>query len=178
MLKIILTSLAAALIVFTIIVYKQPDEFRVTRSLQMAASADKIFPHVNNLEKWQAWSPWAKLDPNAKTTFEGPKEGTGAIMRWDGNREVGAGSMTITESRPSEAIQFKLDFLKPMESTSNAEFTFKPEGNQTTVSWTMYGKNNFIGKAIGLIFDCEKMVGEQFEKGLSNIKTVVEAEKK
>jgi len=83
--------------------------------------------------------------------------------------------MTITESRPNELIRFNLEFFKPMAGTSTAEFSFKPEGNQTTVTWSMSGKNNFIAKAMCLFMSMDKMVGGQFEKGLAQIKTIAEA---
>ena len=95
-------------------------------------------------------------------------------MRWVGNNKVGQGSMTIIESRPDEFISFKLEFLKPFAATNTAEFTFNSENNQTTVTWSMYGKSNFISKAMGLIMNCEKMVGDQFENGLTTLKSVVE----
>lgn len=175
MAKKIISIVIILLIALAGFINTRPDEFSVTRSATINAPAAKIFEQVNNLKKWENWSPWAKLDPSAKTTFEGPDAGVGAIMRWDGNMDVGAGSMTITDSKPDELIAFQLDFLKPMEGTNTAEFTFKPEGERTMVNWTMSGKNNFIAKAMGLFIDCEKMVGEQFDKGLANIKAVVEA---
>ena len=141
----------------------------------VAAPASQIFVHVNNLKNWNAWSPWAKLDPNAKNSFVGPEAGVGALMRWAGNYEVGEGSMLITESKTNELVRFRLDFLKPMESTSLAEFNFVPQGNQTAVTWTMSGTNNFMGKAFGLFFNCEKMVGGKFEEGLSSLKQISEA---
>jgi len=130
---------------------------------------------VNDFHNWEAWSPWAKLDPAAKATFEGPSTGTGAIFKWAGNKEVGEGSMTITESRPSDLIRIKLEFLRPFEATNSAEFTFKPEGNRTAVTWSMEGKNNFIAKAVCLFMNMDKMVGGQFEQGLAQMKAVVEA---
>ncbi|MEJ0062540.1 MAG: SRPBCC family protein [Alphaproteobacteria bacterium] len=168
----ILAVVAAAL---AIAIALQPNEFRVTRSASMTAPPEKIFAQVNDFYKWAAWSPWVKLDPNAKMSFDGPPAGAGAITRWDGNRQVGAGSMTILESRPAELVKLRLDFLKPMQGTSIAEFTFKPEGAETVVSWSMHGKNNFVAKAMGLIFNCDKMVGGQFDQGLANLKAVVEA---
>jgi len=174
MLDIILSLIAIAVIIFAIVAAMQPSDFRVTRTATITAPASAVFPHVNDLQKWDAWSPWAKLDPNAKNSFEGPASGVGAIMRWAGNNKVGQGSMTIMESRPDEFIQFKLEFLKPMAATNTAEFTFTSENNQTTVTWCMYGKNNFIGKAMGLFMSCDKMVGGQFEKGLATLKSVVE----
>jgi len=174
--KKILGVLILALVVFAAIVAMQPNEFRITRSATLLALPETIFAQVNTLQNWEAWSPWARLDPNAKVSYEGPSEGVGAIMRWNGNMDVGAGSMTITESTPASLVRFQLDFLKPMENTSTAEFSFTPQSDGTLVTWSMHGTNNFLGKAMGLIFDCEKMVGEQFEKGLTNLKSVVEVQ--
>lgn len=174
----ILIILIAVIIAFIVVVSVQPSEFKVMRTATVAAPAEIIFPHINNLHKWEAWSPWAKLDPSAKNTFNGPDSGTGASLSWVGNNKVGIGSMEITESRNNEYIKFRLDFLKPMKATNIAEFTFKQEGLNTIVTWGMSGRNNFIGKAVGLLLNCEKMVGGQFEKGLADIKIIAEAEAK
>lgn len=178
MLKKILIGVAVVLAVFLIIVALQPSTFRVTRSLAVAAPADAIFPHVNELKKWAAWNPWEKIDPNMKLTYEGPAAGVGASYSWVGNKDVGEGRMTITASRPNEAVRFRLEFFKPMAGVSDAEFTFKPQGNQTEVSWTMTGKNNFIAKAFCLFMNMDKMIGGQFEKGLADLKSIVETEAK
>jgi hypothetical protein len=103
--------------------------------------------------------------------------GTGAIYAWAGNKEVGEGRMTITESRPNDLIRIKLEFFKPFAGNSIAEFTFKPEANQTAVTWSMAGENNFMAKAIHLFMNMDKMIGSQFEKGLADMKAVVEGAK-
>src|SRR5262245_42694334 len=131
MLKKILITIGALLVVFLIVVAMQPSEYKVTRTATINAPPAEVFPHVNDLRKWDAWSPFAKLDLKAKYTFEGPPAGKGAAMGWVGNSDAGEGKMTITESRPNELVQFKLEFFKPMSGTSAAEFTFKPQGNQT-----------------------------------------------
>jgi len=177
MLNIILFLIPLIIIVLLVLTSRQPSDFKVTRSGIVSAPASAIFPHVNNLQKWEAWSPWAKLDPNAKNSFEGPSEGVGAKMSWAGNNKVGVGSMTIMESRPDEFVQFKLEFQKPMQASNIAEFIFKPEGDQTAVTWTMSGTNNFMGKVMNLVMNCDKMVGGQFEKGLADLRAVVEAGK-
>lgn len=173
MLKKILIGLAVVIVAFVIVVATRPSDFRVSRSTTIAAPAAAVFPFVNDLQKFQTWSPWAKLDPECKTTFAGPVAGQGAKFTWAGNNEVGEGSMTITESKPGELVRFKLVFLKPMEGECDTEFTFKPGGEGTDVTWTMTGKNNFIGKAMGLFMDCEKMCGDQFEQGFKNLKAAV-----
>jgi hypothetical protein len=130
---------------------------------------------VNEFAKWEAWSPWAKLDPACKNTFEGPSAGTGAVFAWSGNDEVGEGRMTILESKPNEHIRIKLAFIRPFENSCNVDFTFKPEGKDTVVTWTMSGQNNFMGKAVHLCMNMDRMVGGDFEKGLAQIKAITEA---
>jgi polyketide cyclase/dehydrase/lipid transport protein len=152
-----------------------PSEYRVARSATIAAPASDVFAQVNDFHKWDAWSPWAKLDPNAKTTFEGPSAGEGAVFAWAGNSQIGEGRMTLTQSRPAELIRIKLDFVQPMAGTSTAEFTFKPEGDRTAVTWAMFGQNNFVSRAICLFMNQDKMLGGYFEKGLENLKSVAEA---
>ncbi len=174
MFKKILIGVVVLIAVFVVIVAMQPDEFRVARSTVISAPPATVFAKVNDLRTWQQFSPWAKLDPNAKATFAGPETGTGSSFTWAGNSEVGEGTMTIVESRPHELIRFKLEFVKPFEGTNDAEFKFTPVGERTEVTWSMIGKNNFFFKAVGLFIDCEKMIGPQFEEGLANLKTLSE----
>jgi len=82
--------------------------------------------------------------------------------------------MTITESRPGELVRIKLEFFKPFAAVNTAEFSFKPSGDDTAVTWTMTGQNNFLARALCLFVNMDKMVGGQFEQGLAQMKTVVE----
>jgi hypothetical protein len=109
-----------------------------------------------------------------KTTFEGPQSGTGASYAWVGNSKVGEGKMSITESKANELVRLKLEFVKPFASTATSEFTFKPEGDKTSVSWSMSGEKNFISKAFCLFMNMDKMLGGEFETGLANLKSAVQ----
>lgn len=171
----ILIALAVVVIALVGVVAVQPSGFRIARTTTISAPPPAVFAHVNDFHKWEAWNPWAKLDPAMKQTYGGAAAGTGAIYTWAGNREVGEGRMTLTESRPSELIRIKLEFLKPFRATNTAEFTFKPDGDRTVVTWTMTGEKNFIAKAVGLVMNMDRMVGGQFETGLARMKSVVEA---
>ena len=152
-----------------------PNEFRIERSATIAAPPAAVFDHVNDFHKWQIWSPWAKLDPNAKNSFEGPNAGEGAIFRWDGNDDVGTGAMTITAVTPGERIAMRLDFEKPIKDTSTSEFTFAPQGDKTLVSWSMSGRHqNVIGKLICRAINMEKMIGDKFDEGLASLGRVAE----
>lgn len=170
----IFLALAFIAVFFIVVIAGQPDEFKVSRSLKISVSPETVFPHVNDLHAWKPWSPWVPMDPNAKSTFSGPDSGVGAAMRWEGNNKVGVGSMTITDSQPCSRICFRLDFEKPMAATNTAEWTFLPLGTDTQVTWSMSGKNTLVGKIFGLFINCERMVGCQFEKGLANLKSVVQ----
>ena len=110
MFKKILIGLVVLVAGFAVVVALQPSEFSVSRTATIAAPAGDVFGHVNDLRKWDAWSPWAKLDPNAKVGFEGPSAGKGAVFTWSGNDYVGEGRMTVAESRPAELVSLKVDF--------------------------------------------------------------------
>lgn len=173
MLPILLALAIIAILLLTVIV-GQPDEFVVCRTAKISAPPEKIFPHVNELRKWDEWSPWAKLDPNAKNSFEGAAAGTGASMSWDGNKKIGAGRMTIVECRPTDLVRLKLDFIRPFENTNIVEFRFLPDGSQTDVKWSMSGKTNAFFKVFGLFMNCGDMCGRDFEKGLASLKSIAE----
>jgi len=161
--------------VFASVVAMQPKDFKVTRSATMAAPPEKVFEQVNDFHKWDAWSPWIELDPNAKIAFDGPSSGKGAKFSWNGNDNMGEGSMTILESRPPELINMELAFVRPMQDTALVEFACQPAGEGTVVTWTMSGEQNFMEKAVCMFMNMDKMVGGDFEKGLAKMKKVVEA---
>lgn len=161
--------------IFCVVVAMQPAHYTVERSATINAPAPVVFAQVNDFHKWAAWNPWGKLDPTMKQTYEGAPAGVGAVYTWAGNREVGEGRMTIIESRPDELIRVRLEFVKPLPGTSIAEFTFRPQGNQTAVTWSMTGTNNFMAKAIHLVMNMDRMIGGQFDRGLADMKSVVES---
>jgi uncharacterized protein YndB with AHSA1/START domain len=121
MLKKILIALVAIIALFLIVVALPPSEFSVELTATMAAPPETVFEQVNDFHKWEAWSPWAKLDPDAKIAFEGPPSGAGTIMTWDGNNKVGQGKMTLTESQPNDLVKIKVDFVKPMEGQQRVD---------------------------------------------------------
>lgn len=154
----------------------RPNDYRVERSATMAATPEAIFEQVNNFHNWDHWSPWAKLDPNAKNSFSGPDAGEGAMFAWSGNDKVGEGSMTILASEPSRHLKIRLDFTKPMQDTATTEFHLEPAGDQTKVTWSMSGKSpNFAAKVICFFMNMEKMIGAEYEKGLANLRRRVES---
>lgn len=177
-LKGVLFGFVAVVVLFVIVVALQPSEYHVARSATISAPPAEVFAQVNDFHNWEAWSPWEKLDPACKKTFEGAPAGTGAVCKWSGNDQVGEGRMALIESRPNELIRIELDFIRPFEASCATEFHFKPEGDGTTVTWSMSGENNFVAKAFCLFMNMDKTLGGEFEKGLAQMKAVTEAARK
>lgn len=170
----VMVALVAAVLIFAA---TQPDTFRIERKIDIKAAPDKVFAVVDDFHQWTAWSPWEHLDPNMKKTFSGPASGKGASYAWDGNKAVGKGAMELTEASTSSAsskIVIKLDFLAPFEAHDSAEFTFAPSGDNTTVTWAMTGPNPYMMKVMHVFISMDSMVGGDFERGLSNLKSVAE----
>ena len=152
----------------------KPDEFRIQRAASIKAPPEKIFPLINDFHNWVSWSPWEKLDPALKRTYSGAASGRGAVYEWEGNKKVGQGRMEIMESSPSSKITIKLDFLKPFEAHNTAEFTLDRQGDSTTVTWVMNGRQPYMFKVMSLFFSMDKMIGKDFEAGLANLKSITE----
>jgi uncharacterized protein YndB with AHSA1/START domain len=173
MLKLI--ALVIVVVIAAILIYAAtlPDEFHVERSASIQAAPEKIFPLINDLHQWEAWTPYNK-DPNMKKTYSGAANGVGASYAWDGNGQVGQGSVTITESVPVNRIVITLDIVKPFPGQNKVVFTLIQNGSATRVTWAMAGKSPYFAKIFGLIFNMEKMVTGDFDIGLANLKKLAE----
>lgn len=172
MLKKILIGLSVIVLILAVVIAMQPSEFQISRSELIPASPRTVFEHVNDLHRWDAWSPWAKLDPAAEKTFSGPSAGVGSSFRWSGNKEIGEGAMTITESRSPEFIRLRLTFVRPFAATNEALFTFLPEVSGTRVTWSMSGPVNTTAKLARIFIDVDQMLAEQFARGLTDLQSV------
>ena len=155
---------------------RKPKELRVRRSTRINAPADRIFANIIDFHRWEAWSPWEKLDPAMKKTHSGPPSGKGAVYEWVGNSKVGQGRMEITDATAPSRVAIALHFIKPFEARNTTEFALVPAGsNATDVTWSMVGPSPFITKVMGVFMDMDKMICKDFEKGLSSLKDVAES---
>jgi hypothetical protein len=171
MLKTVLGGIVIVLVLIVagVLIYAatKPDEFRVQRQAAIKARPEKIFPLINDFRRWDAWSPWEKKDPGMQRTYSGATEGKGAAYAWIGNKDVGQGRMEITESTSPSKIRINLDFTHPFEAHNVVEFALAPAGDQTTVTWSMRGPTPFMAKVVHVFLDMDKMVGTDFEAGLT-----------
>lgn len=175
MLKRVLLSLAVVLAAFAIFVSTRPDTYRVVRKATIAAPPAAVFAQVADFHRWQAWSPWAHLDPAMQVTYAGAPGEVGSAYAWTGNDKVGAGRMTLVRAVPPSQLDLRLEFLRPLPSTSETSFAFAPAPSGTEATWAMVGHNNFLGKLAGVFLNLDAMIGGDFERGLSQLKAVAEA---
>lgn len=168
---IIVVVLIAAILIFAA---TRPDDFRVQRAASIKAPPEKVFALINDFNRWGAWSPWEKKDPAMKRTFGAATSGKGAKYAWEGNKDVGKGSMEIAESSPSSKVTIKLDFIEPFEGHNIVDFTLEPKGDSTNVTWSMHGPMPFISKVISVFCNMDSMIGKDFEAGLANLKAAAE----
>ena len=152
----------------------RPDTFRVERAMRITAPPEKIFPLIEDFHSWGLWSPWEKKDPAMQRTYRGPERGVGSVYAWQGNSDIGKGSMRITAVTPPSRIVFALDFSEPFEAHNIAEFTLEPVGAGSEVTWAMHGPSTLMSKVIGLFLDMDGMVGADFETGLATLKSIAE----
>ncbi|WP_296224567.1 SRPBCC family protein [Ralstonia sp. UBA689] len=175
MLKIIAIVIAVAIVAILGFAATRPGSFRVQREIDIKATPEKVFALIDDFHHWTAWSPWEKLDLAMKRTYGGPTNGKGTNYAWEGSSKVGAGRMEIVDTASPGRIQIQLDFLKPFEAHNTAEFTLKPAGDLTHVTWAMFGPSPFISKVMGLLFSMDAIVGKDFEAGLANLKSAAES---
>lgn len=154
---------------------RKPDTFQVQRVATIKAPAEKIFPYLESPKAAMSWIPFMEPDPNVKITYSGPDSGKGAAQAWAGNAQVGEGRIEVVDTKPSKEVTLKLDMLKPLEGHNTVVYALEPKGGETVMTWTMSGQQPFIGKIVSVLIDCDRMVGEQFDKGLAKLKSIVEA---
>ena len=150
-------------------------EFRYIRSGLISAPASVIFPYLSQFHLGSEWSPYERRDPNMKRVFKGAEGAVGSIMEFDGNSEVGAGSLEVTALTPDQRVELRLIMTRPVPADNKITYSLTPEGNQTRFSWEMSGDGGFFGKLMGVFIDCEKMVAGDFESGIQKLKELSEA---
>ena len=177
MLKKVLAILAVAIVGLLVVIATRPDTYHVERAITIKAPPEAVFPAIADLKTFTEWSPWDKRDPAMKKTFSATTTGVGATYEWQGNKEVGSGKMTVTESAAPAKVRHKLEFLEPFAAVADVEFDVAPGAatGESKVTWGIDGKNNFMGKAVGLVMDMDKTLGKDFDQGLGNLKQLVES---
>lgn len=172
-LKIAVITLLLLVIVAVVVGVFLPSELHVERTTTIESPPATVFALVNGFALYNRWSPWFKMDPEARYTFEGPAFGPGAKMSWTSdNPWVGAGSREITAAAPFEHVEVHTDFGE--EGSAETSFDVEKVEGGTRITWnfdTDFGWNLF-GRYQGLFFD--SWVGDKYGEGLAGLKEYAE----
>lgn len=164
------------LILLAVIGLMLPSSAQVERQIRIEAPVDAVFPHLNSMRSFHAWSPWTHADPATHYIFEGPEQGIGSRMRWySGDEGIGAGSQEIIDSVANARVETDLVFGD--KGSGAATFLLTPDGNATTLTWqfdTDFGWDLF-GRYVGLMLD--GMIGVAYDKGLRTLKQRIESDR-
>ena len=177
MLAKVLISVGVVLGGFFAYVGTRPSEMYVAREITVNATPEAVFPFINNSKKADAWMPWKDSDPGVQMTYVGPEEGVGSKSTWDSKGQMGTGEALVVASVPNQSVKTQLTYTKPFTMSQMAEISLSPETSGTKVRWSVSGQSNFFFKLMGVFKDCDSMIGPEFEKGLSRLKSQVEAQK-
>ena len=175
MLATLLSVVAVALALLLVAIATRPGSFLLRRAAVIDAPAEVIFAQVADLRRWAAWNPFQKADPHARVTYAGADGSVGSSYHFAG-KKMGEGRMTLTEIAPHERVLVEARFIKPFAATNTIEFTLTPAADGVRVTWSMYGKQTFLGKALSLFMSMDGMMGKEFEAGLAELKRVAEVE--
>lgn len=174
MLSIIGFIVVAAIAVVLIMAALRPDQFAVARSATMKAPPEKIFPYLSDLKLNKEWSPFEKTDPNMQRNYGAPSAGVGATYEFAGNSQAGSGRITVLESVPSSRVVLRLEMSKPMKADNKVTYTLASKGEGTEVTWAMEGKQPFPARVLSVFISMDKMIGNFFNIGLADLKSIVE----
>lgn len=176
--KLLLIVLALVVVVIVgvlVAASMQPKEYRLERSVVTTANPGAVYAVMCDLNRFKDWSPFVKLDPNAKVTVDGPACAPGQVYTWDGNDDAGAGKMTIVNAVPNDTIGIKLEFTRPMPDTADTSWSVETDGGQNRIVWEMHGVNGTLMQQVFSMLFMEKMMGPMFDDGLASLKKLSEA---
>ena len=172
MLKNALLAIVGLCLALCAVALLLPSSVRVERSVLIERPPAEVFAVLDDPARFNAWSPWYGIDPNAKYDFSGPSRGVGATMTWSGNNDVGAGTQRIIASIPDSRIDVALEFSG--FGTATASYLFASEAGGTRLRWVYqkeFGLNPFM-RWLGLFMD--GWVGPDYEQGLVKLKALLE----
>lgn len=152
--------------------YALSPKFSVTRSTTIAAPAKKVYALIADPREWKRWTVWNQRDPAMQISYSGPPSGIGAAWAWQSKSE-GDGKVTFTAAEANRRLAYDL-YFPDFGTTAAGALDLAAAGAGTQVTWRMNGDmgSNPLFRWLALFGD--RMVGPDFEAGLTNLKALAE----
>jgi len=152
-----------------------PKTYHLEKDITINAPREKVWAHVNSLPEMDKWSPWKDADPNVQISYEGQQGTVGSVYKWKGNKDVGSGSQTLTKIEQPTEVMSHLHFIKPFEGEADAFIHLADASNGTKVTWGFDTKYSYPMNTMLLFVNMDEMMGTQYNKGLSRLKSLCES---
>jgi len=170
-LKYLIIFLIGLAVLALALMFISPSKLVFEESDTMDANPLMVYNMVNDFKKWEDWSPWGEMDPEAENSYTSKTRGVGAQWSWKGEK-VGEGSQTITESTKGEKIRTALKFSN-WDGESYSDWHFTDVDGKTKVRWGFEGgETPFVMRPFNLLM--KNGLIDTYKKGLNNIKKIVE----
>ncbi|MFL5808973.1 MAG: SRPBCC family protein [Flavisolibacter sp.] len=152
-------------------------KFHYERSGYINASQSENLPNLSNLRLGSERSPYEAKDKAMKKTYSGTDGAVGSALDFEGNSDVGAGRVEVIAIHPDNSVELRLTMTKPMVVENKIIYKLMQVEQGSVFTWVMEGDSGFMGKLFCIFIDCDKMMGDDFAKGISNLKTIIEGKK-
>ncbi len=147
---------------------------RIEKSIEVRRGLKDLFDYLKQTRNQDNFSVWNMADPAMKKEYRGTDGEIGFIYSWDStNKNVGAGEQEITGLEEGKSISYEIRFYRPMQNTGKSQFLISDKGqNLTKVTWIFDSPSKFPYSLFSPIF--KRMLGKDIEKGLQNLKNLLE----
>lgn len=152
-----------------------PEEFELERSILSEASAEAIYAVLSDLRRYPEWNPWQDVDPSLRYQLSGGAGEVGASYGWNGNKQVGAGQLTVVGLEMNHKVELALEFFRPFPAKNSVVWSISEENGQRRITWVMRGRNPGALSRLFTALFMEKMAGQDFQRGLNSLKALAEA---
>ncbi|MBN1895598.1 SRPBCC family protein [bacterium] len=171
--RMILRVFLIFILIILILAMIAPKQYHVERSIEIQAPAVLVFEQIRFWDNWEAWSPWADMEPAMAVSIQGRDGAAGSEYHWTGKR-TGSGWMTHLESRPPERFAYHVRHIKPLPGKSEGVFLLEESGGITKASWIYRGRTPMPWNIMNLFVSMDKIAGRDFERGLILLRDLCE----
>lgn len=177
MMKKILFGVGIIICLVVVAGFLAPTKFHIEREIVINKPKAEVFNYLKIVKNADKWSPWMMIDPNVMKEYAGTDGTVGFIAAWSGNDEIGEGEQEIMKLVEGERMDSELRFKRPMQSVATTYFITEDSGaNQTKVKWGFDSESSFPFNLLCLIMNMQNTMEKEFDKGLTNLKVMMETE--
>lgn len=174
MLKKTLLVVAILIVLFLLVGFFLPADYRASRSIVIAADKARVHEFVGDLKRWDEWTPFKAGDPAMVVTLGEKSTGVGAHQEWKGKE--GSGELTFTKCSAEEGIAYDMAFVNgDKRSPAKSWMNYAAAEGGTQVTWGIEGTLDLPVIGGWLVLVMGSSIEAMFDQGLSDLKRKAES---